>query len=142
LRKTPTRVFYCGICRRNRRFVRTKPETWICPCGRGQWPAPAKEKFHRVTIDAGDIEKGVRGSPRRCAMARAIRRAGCRDVAVTGETIILAGGRIHLAMTPEMQAWTSDWDARRTVQPFRFRIELGDYRGIVVEGALAKGKAT
>jgi hypothetical protein len=141
-----TRVLWCDYCRRRRRFVRHAPDLWGCPCGRSGEARLVGPRRYLVTVDEEDIEKGVRGSPRSCAMAKAVRRAGIRKVAVTGETLILGCGRglasVHLELLQEMKDWTADWDARKPVSPFRFRIELGDYKGIILEGALCKGKAT
>lgn len=130
-----SRIRLCGACGRRRRMREVRPDVWECPCrGLGAQSSPAQRSYV-VDVCDEDIAKGRRGSPRRCAVARAVKRSGLGPVAVTGASIVIPGlpRPTTLALLSEIEDWISAWDAHEAVRPFRFRIELGPYQGIVLE---------
>lgn len=87
----------------------------------------------KVQVTQDDIDNGACGSPYRCPVALAVRRAvGKLDrfystqVSVSSYHIVVEGLG-HAAPGPQLEQWIWDFDSHRPVPPIEFDLELKHY---------------
>jgi hypothetical protein len=81
----------------------------------------------RIQVTREDIEKGVRKSPRRCAVARALDHAGVPYEHVTPSGIRLiekdqSYGYYDYNPTPELKSWMLSFDDGSLMDPIEFEL--------------------
>lgn len=93
-------------------------------------PGSDAAKRIRVAVTAEDIAAGDRGNPQGCALALAFERIGffrpwiCGVGAANGRASVRGKGRARIYLPLVAQQFARDFDAKKTVQPFSFDLEL------------------
>jgi len=90
-----------------------------------------------ITLDVlkADIARGEKGEPNACAIARAAKRQGLKQVEVLGDTngiVFEKGGKSYKGTLPaKIRSWISKFDndgtVKSTLKPFSFSVAVKQY---------------
>lgn len=81
----------------------------------------------KIYVTQDDIDKGQCGSPYRCPVALAVRRACASHQVSVSSYYIVVDELGRAAPGPQLEQWIWDFDSRRPVAPIEFDLELKHY---------------